>query len=360
MKILILNWRYISHPWAGGAEIHIHELAKQWIKLGHSVTVLCGGYDKAAQSEIIDGVNIIRLGDTYSIYLLAPIYYLFCLRKIRFDIIIGVAHGLPFFTPFYTRRKKMIIIHQIHEELWKTEWGGVISKIGIFIENNIIPIIYRDIPVVTLSDSTKNNLEKLGFHHVYAIPPGIYVPETVSKIPKTKNPTILYLGRIRKYKRIDFLLKILPKLNEKIRNLKLIIAGDGQDRARIEQIIREKKLKNVEMKGRVSESEKYQLLASSWVLAFPSKIEGWGLVSLEAAACGTLTIGFKVPGLIDAVKENESGLLVNSPKEYTDTLIHILTDEKRRNGFCNLSKRWANRFNWDTSAKAILQIIKSS
>jgi glycosyltransferase involved in cell wall biosynthesis len=360
MKILILNWRYIFHPWTGGAERHIHELATQWTKKGHHVTILCGGFAKAPHRETINGIHIIRLGDTYTIYLLAPIYYIFFLRKKKFDVIISVAHGLPFFTPLFTRRNKIIIIHQNHEELWKTEWGGIISRLGIFIENKIMPFIYRNIPVVTLSESTKYNLESLGFQKVYAIPPGILVPNTIHKLRKSKTPTILYLGRIRKYKRVDFLLQIFPQIQNKIPHVNLIIAGDGQDKSRIEHIIRAKNIKNVEVKGWVSDSEKYELLTTSWTLAFPSKIEGWGLVSLEAAACGTPTIAFKVPGLEDAVKNNESGILVKNQKEFTEAVIIVLSNRQLREKFSNLSKKWANKFRWDKSAESVMKIINDN
>jgi len=69
MRILILNWRDITHPWAGGAERHLHELAKQWIKSGHEVLFLCGGYKGALRSEKIGGIQIFRIGDTYLCYL---------------------------------------------------------------------------------------------------------------------------------------------------------------------------------------------------------------------------------------------------------------------------------------------------
>ena len=58
MNILILNWRDIRHEWAGGGEVYIHEIAKRWVRAGHTVTLFCGQdvRGKLPDEEIIDGI----------------------------------------------------------------------------------------------------------------------------------------------------------------------------------------------------------------------------------------------------------------------------------------------------------------
>jgi len=358
MRILILNWRDITHPWAGGAERHLHELAKQWIKSGHEVLFLCGGYKGALRSEKIGGIQIFRIGDTYLCYLLIPLYYIFKLRWRKFDCIIDTAHGIPFFTPLFTRKQKLLVIHHNHEKLWKTEFSDLTAKVGIFLENIVVPSLYKKVPVVTLSESEKKLLQKKGFQSVEAIPPGIESSFFQRNGKRASKPTILYLGRLRKYKRVDLLLYSFSEIKRKVPSSQLIIAGDGQDRARLEYIARAEKVDgNVVFKGLVSEDEKVSLLRQAWVLAFPSLIEEWGLVAMEAAACGTPTVGFNVPGIKDAIRNGETGLLAKTRKEFIQSIIKIIKDRGLRLRLSEGAKSWVRQFSWEHAAQSFIKRI---
>lgn len=361
MNILIFNWRDNEHPWAGGAERHIHELAKHWISRGHRVTILSGGFKGAKHKEEIDRINVIRVGNTYTIFLLAPLYYLTKLRWRKFDVIIDTAHGIPFFTPLFTRRKKILIIHHDHTRLWQSEWGGKVAQIGRFLENRVTPFLYKNLPVVTLSDSTKEALFRKGYKNITAIPPGIDPTfYNGGRYEKTINPSVLYLGRLRRYKRVDMLVSMFGDLAKSIPGVTLTIAGNGQDRIRILELIRSLNLcDKIICKGFISEEEKRQLLAQSWVFAFPSLIEGWGLVALESAASATPTVGFRVPGVEDAIRDKYSGLLVETKEEFKNALIRIIKDRDLRERLSDNAKKWADRFTWKTSADKFMEVIKS-
>ncbi len=359
MRILILNWRDITHPWAGGAERHLHELAKRWVRKGHKVVFLCGGYKGALRKEKMDGIEIIRIGGTYSVYLLIPLYYLLRLRGEKFDFVIDTSHGIPFFTPLFTRRLKVLIVHHNHKKLWQTEFSSLISKIGIFLENKVVPLLYKNSLIVTLSQTEKRLLESMGFKKVVAFPPGVDNFLFQNSARKSKFPTILYLGRLRRYKRVDILIRSFPKIKRQIPRVKLIIAGDGQDRARLEFMARAKRIDgDVVFKGFVSEEEKVRLLQESWVLAFPSLVEGWGLVAMEAAACGTPTVGFNVPGIRDAVKDEESGLLADTRQDFIDSIIKILQDRKLRFRLSKGARKWVGQFSWGKTARNFLEVIR--
>ncbi|MDQ3239094.1 MAG: glycosyltransferase [bacterium] len=362
MKILIINWRDITHSWAGGAERHLHELAKNWAKSGHQVTMLVGGYSGALKNETIDSVEVVRVGNTYSIFFLAPLYYLFYLRNRKFNYIVDTSHGIPFFANIFSRLPVVLIIHHNHEKLWKTEFSQYISNLGIFIENKCLTRLYRHNLIATLSETTKSELLSLGFKNVQAIPPGIehdcFKP---SSTQKSLQPTILYLGRLRKYKRVDILINNFHKIKQKVPNLTLIIAGTGQDKDRLENLVRTLNLdSDIKFKGYISEEEKVKLLQESWVLAFPSLIEGWGLVALEAAACGTPTVGFNVPGVIDAVSHNHSGILVEDQDQYCDQLINILNDFDLRQRLSQGAIDWAQHFKWDLSSNQFLKHMEEN
>src|SRR5258708_37791401 len=117
MKILILNWRDIKHPLAGGAEISTHEHAKKWKAAGHEIIQFSSFFKDAKASEEIDGISLIRRGSHYTVHLFAFWYFIKNLRG-KVDVIIDQFHFIPFFTPLYTKCKKIAFIHETAEEIW--------------------------------------------------------------------------------------------------------------------------------------------------------------------------------------------------------------------------------------------------
>lgn len=359
MNVLILNWRDISHPWAGGAERHLHELGKQLVKKGHNVSMLVGGYKGCLKSEMMEGIEIIRVGNTYTIFLIAPFFYVFIMSK-RFDVVIDTSHGIPSFSKFFTRKPVILIVHHDHKKLWETEFGGLLAKLGVFVERKLVPFVYKNSQVVTLSDTEKKHLKSSGFKYVSCFPPGVGKKFKPGR-RKFKAPIILYLGRLRRYKRVEFLLELFPGIKKKVPGVKLIISGNGQDRRRLEYLARKKGLdKEIVFKGFVSEDEKVELYQRSWVLALPSLMEGWGLVSMESAACGTPTVGFKVPGVKDAVKDGQSGILVSSKKQFSDAIIQILKDRKLRRKLSSGAVDWSKNFGWDGCAERFIKLLEQT
>src|SRR2546421_10720642 len=91
----------------------------------------------------------------------------------------------------------------------------------------------------------------------------------------------------------------------------LEIAGQGDDRARLERLVRALGLgPAVRFLGFVPEEEKRRLLRRAWAVVFPSPKEGWGISNVEAAACGTPAIASDSPGLRESVRHGETGYLV--------------------------------------------------
>src|SRR5205807_3019227 len=138
----------------------------------------------------------------------------------------------------------------------------------------------------------------------------------------------------------DEVLQVLPSLATKIPNIAYLVVGDGSDRARLEQKARQLGLEErVIFAGRISEEEKsdHYRLADAYVM--PSSGEGFGIVFLEALACGIPVIGSKIDGSRDALRNGRLGILVNptDPAELRTAILQTLAvkDEgakDRRNG----------------------------
>src|SRR5258706_9084395 len=159
MKILILNWRDVKNPKSGGAEIVTLEHAKGWVRKGHSVTWLASNFIGAKPQENIDGVEVFRKGNFITVFLYAPIFYLFSGKK--FEVVIDEIHGLPFFTPFYVRKPIIVFIHEVAKEIWEYMYPFPIFLLGRLLEK-IIFIPYHFTTFITVYPSTKKELIKLG------------------------------------------------------------------------------------------------------------------------------------------------------------------------------------------------------
>lgn len=363
LNILIFNWRDTKHVWAGGAEVYIHEIAKQLIKKNHKVTVFCGNDLNNPSNEVIDGVQVVRKGGFYTVYLWAFLYYTFKLRG-KFDVVIDSENGIPFFTPLYVKEPVIGLIHHIHQDFFKKypPKQKVAAAIATFVEAKLMPLVYKNSKLITVSESSKTSMEALGMgkkHGIDIVNPGVEL-DAFKRTKKTVEPTILYLGRLKEYKSIDVVIKAMEHVNKTHPTAKLKIAGFGEARGKLEELTSEMGLTHtVEFLGKVTEEEKVELMGQSWVFTYPSSHEGWGIAVIEANACGTPVVAANVPGLKESVSNPHTGYLVDfgSVESFAEKFCELISDTKLRK---NLEKHclvWAEGYTWEKSTDTLLLTI---
>lgn len=362
MNITIFNWRDVKNSWAGGSELYIHELAKRWQKKGNSVSIITAEdpVKKLPQKETLDGITIYRKGGRFSVYLWAPYLYLTKLRT-KTDIIIDIENGIPFFTPLFSTKKKIALVYHVHGKQFFYELPLFLGFVGFFLEKYVFPILYKNVPIMSISKSSKAELIKLGFpkSNIHIVTPGVHYVSDKKK-EKYKKPTILYLGRIKKYKRLGLLMDMFPKILEKIPTVKLIIAGWGTEAPQIIDIVMKNSYrKHIDLLGPVSESEKRMLLQRSWLMINPSLHEGWGISVTEANLYGTPAVAFKVPGLSDAIIDSKTGFLCKDPEDLI-TKVHTLVKQKTlRDKMSKQAQQWAKKLTWEKAADNSLRLIRT-
>jgi len=365
LSVLILNWKDITNPRAGGGTYYTHRIAKHLVEKGHRVTLICANYPRGKKREIIDGVNILRFGNRYTVYIKAPLKILKEKLGSAYDIVIDEINAIPWLTPLYVKAPKLAFIHQTTNQALFKELNKLLATV-IYIVEKITLRMYRRIPLVTVSQSVKEELIKHGLPegNITIVPPGIdvekygYVPEK-----KEKYPLILYVGRLKKYKGIHHLIRAMRYVVKEKPEAKLSVVGEGDYRAALEKQTQKLGLQNaVIFHGYVSEKEKIELLKKAWVLVVPSVKEGFGIVAIEAAACGTLVIGTDTTGLRDAILHGETGFLVpyGKPKKIAAAICKVINDDKLRERLSRKAKEWGERFDWKTTLdkfeKVILQV----
>jgi len=360
MNILIFNWRDLTHPWSGGAEVFLHEVARRWVRLGHHVTWFCGRHASQPTSEQIEGIQIIRRGGIFSVYLHAACHYLSRLRH-TFDAILDSANGVPFFTPMFSDTPSILMVHHIHREVFFRELPWHLAHLGNALERYLMPLIYRRTPVVTVSESSRRALIEIGVSPAQisllynAVDHADYHPG-----PKSDKPLMLYLGRLRHYKSVDVAIRALPEVLCGLPSLQFSIVGSGLAEDSLRSLARDLGvMDHIEFHGYVPEAEKIRLLQRANVVVNTSMKEGWGLSVLEANACGTPVIAANVPGLRDSVRHGRTGLLVpyGDPKALAESLRDLLTDHPKRAQMRQNAMDWAAQFDWDETARRGLKLL---
>lgn len=365
MTILIFNWRDPKHSWSGGGEIYIFEQAKRWVKMGYEVKVFCASQDvgKTLPSfEEINGIKIHRKGGRYTLYLWAVLYYFKHLRK-NVDVVIDVENGIPFFTPLFCRIPKVCVVYHVHAKQFFYELPAPISQIGYIVEKYIFPLLYKKTPIIAISQTTKNQLIDIGFKNdkIEVVYCGMKESRGSMKgsIKKSLQPTFLYLGRIRKYKRVDLLINIFPKIVEKIPQVRLIIAGWGTEGSYVTDLVMRSPLRRkITVVGPVTDMEKKILLSKCWLFVNPSIGEGWGIGVIEANLYGTPAIAFNVPGLSESIQDGKTGLLAKSEDDLVDKICAILGDKNLQERLSENATVLANSFSWDVTAKKTISLLE--
>jgi len=363
MKILLLNWIDHENPQAGGAEVHLKNIFGRLVESGHSVTLVSSGWRGCKNRTNIDGIEIHRVGTKYTFSMLLPRYYKRELSHRGFDLVVEDLNKVPSFSPLWSGLPVILLVHHLLGSSAFLAASFPVAAISYLLEIPI-PTVFRGIPTIAVSRSTSEDLVKRGLKksQITVIPNGIDYSEftPISFSDRYAQPTLLYLGRLKVYKRIDLILQALKKLNQIGINCRLLIAGDGDCRHRLGA--QAKKLgvdSNVEFLGFVSEEKKLEILRKSWIHVITSSKEGWGITNLEAAACGTPTVASDSPGLRDSVIHERTGLLV--PHGDTEALamsIHdLLKDIQMRLKMGQECRAFAEQFSWNRSATQIENLL---
>lgn len=311
MRLLLVNWQDRDNPQGGGAEIHMHEIFGRLVSKGHEVTLLCGGWPGAPSRATLDGIDVHRVGTRYSFPFLVQRYYREHFRAAGHDVLIEDINKIPLYTPRWGARRVVALVPHLFGETAFQEFPAPIAAAVWFAERPL-GRMYAGIPFQAISESTAEDLALRGIprNSVAVIYPGIdtvaYTPNPAERAPV---PTFAYLGRLKKYKGVHYVIRAFAEVGRKDSILE--IAGAGDYRPALEALVRSLDLGNrVRFLGRVSEPEKLSLLRRAWALVFASPKEGWGITNLEAAACATPVVASNSPGIRESVRDGETGYLV--------------------------------------------------
>lgn len=359
----MVNWLDGRNPQAGGAEIHLHEVFGRLARRGHGVTLLCSGFPGGASREWVDGLDVHRIGGRMSFGLKLPLYLRTGADPEEYDVVVEDLNKVPVFMPFWTRRPVVLLVHHLFGATAFREASIPLAAATWLLERPV-PRVFAQAPVVAVSQSTAEDLRERGMKEaeIAVVPNGVELDrfrplEGGSRYPE---PTILYLGRLKRYKGVDLILRAAARLKSRIPGLRLLVAGKGDHLPHLRALQDRLGLGDVaSFLGYVSEEKKIELFQKSWVHVLTSPKEGWGISILEAAACGTPSVASRSPGLQDAVLDGKTGDLVphGNVEALAGALGRLLTSHGIREDQGRWARRFAEKFSWDHSATTMEEFL---
>ncbi len=312
MRVLVVNWQDRENPLAGGAEIHLHEIFERLAARGHEITLLCGGWPGCPPTAVLDGIDVRRVGTRQTFALKVHGYWRRHLRDQPFDILFEDINKAPLFTPLWgAKAHPVVCVPHLFGGTAFQELAWPLAT-AVWLGERPLPLVYARVPFQAISDGTADDLVHRGIprDHVKVIHPGVsfghYTPMAAARAP---HPTFAYIGRLKKYKGVDLVIRAFARLADPTATLE--IAGAGDYRGSLEALATSLDLgARVRFLGFISEDEKLALLRRAWAVALASPKEGWGLTNVEAEACGTPVVASNSPGIRESVRDGETGFLV--------------------------------------------------
>ena len=358
--ILVLTDRDWTHPEAGGTGTVLYGQISRWVAWGHRVTVIAGDYPGAERvSRLHERLTVHRMGSRLTVFPRAAWATFRGLGRDA-DVVLEVCNGIAFFTSLWRwlRKPRVLLVFHVHQEHYVTELG-LRGRVAAFVLEHVpLRVLYPGVPVVTISQSSRDDLVALGIereriHVVYCgLDRGSLAPG-----PEAPEPTLIYLGRLKHYKRIELLLDVLGAIPA----AHLDLAGDGDHRAALEAEVARRGLgERVTFHGHVDEAEKARLLARAWVALTASSAEGWCLTVLEAGACATPTVAMRIGGLGEAIVDGQTGVLADTPQELVAGVRDLVAAPERRAALGQAALERAHGFTWDSTARGTLAVMDAA
>lgn len=358
-RIQAVAWRDLDDPEAGGSEYHAHRVLSLWAGAGVDVRLRTSNATGRPVMVNRDGYVVTRRSGRYGVFpstiasALAP-------RGRPWDGLVEIWNGMPFFSPLWNPGPRIVFLHHVHAEMWNMVLPTPLAQIGRWMERDLAPRIYRGTTIVTLSESSRDeiiNLMGLNPSQVLVVPPGIdsrFFPHP----RRSEDPLVLAVGRLVPVKQFDLLIDALAALKRRHPRLQAMIVGEGYLRDELKSRIAHHRAGEwLNLPGRLDEASLLEAYQRAWVLASASAREGWGMTITEAAACATPAVVTRTVGHIDSVSDGITGIVVDSPAELAAGLDALISSEILRSKMGAAARQRALKLSWEATALRTLKLL---
>ena len=372
------NVDYTKRYHHSGIEVATYNLAIKMAQRGHEINVFTTSIDSKDSIERYENITIYRYGTKFKIAV-SNISPNILLKPIRYQIDVVHAHiGNPIAALAglrYSKRKNIPSIVTYHGD--PVGGGGLIRGISIFFYEKYLinKFLSHAKVIISPSEYYVNESRFLGKYRdkIVVIPNGINIEDfdiSYSKeecrerlgLPLDKN-LILFFGVLIERKGVDILIKAMPKVIKNSPDTKLVIAGEGWFRKRLEKLSQTFGIENhVEFTGYIKEENKPLYYKATDLFVLPSLDECFGIVNLEAMACGTPIVASNVGGIPEIIKDKENGLLTppKDPDALANAITYLLENEDVREKIGRNGRKKVEDYSWDEIAEETEKVYKGA
>lgn len=354
-----------------GAEAAADNLASVLAQKGHEISIFTSSASFKSEIEEYNGIKVYRYGTNFKVasgifsfgLLKNPVKYPVDIVHAHISVPMGDIAGLG-----YAKKKRVPFVVTYHGDL-QEDMGGVVRRISVHFYNKYLldKVLSRADIIISPSEHYIDESRFLGKYRdkIVVIPNGINLEDFDIGYSKEEcreklglpldGKIILFLGTLGPHKGPDILVKAMPRIIKEIPDAMLLFVGKGEMEKELRLL--SKKLgvnKHIKFAGFVGDSFKKALFyKSADIFAFPSFSEIFGIVNLEAMACGIPIVASNVGGIPDVVKDEENGLLVppGDSEVLADVIIYLLENEDVREKMGQNGRDKVKDYSWDRIAK---------
>ena len=363
----------------GGSSLAAYYLAIEMAKKGHEIDVFTTSVNSKDSVEKHENITIYRYGTNFRV-LTSNISFRMLIKPIKYDVNIAhehfdIPHGL-FAGLRYAKKKNVPLVVTYHGD-WVESYGGVIRKMGVAFHNKYLVdklLSYADV-IISPSEYyiTGSRFLRKYRDKIVVIPNGINLEGFNVRYSKKEcreklglplgKKILLYFGYLSPYKGPDVLVKAMTKIIKDVPDAELVFAGKGVMREELEMLSKDLGIeKNVKFAGFVEERLKPLYYKAADVFCLPSTMstESFGIVNLEAMACGVPIVASKIGGVPDVVKDGENGLLA-PPKDsdaLADAIIYLLENDEVREKMGKSGREKVKDYSWGRIAEETERVYK--
>jgi glycosyltransferase involved in cell wall biosynthesis len=364
VHVVALNWRDLRNPLAGGAEVHLEEILRHLGRCGLRCTLVTSRFAGAPAEEDADGYRVVRGGHEHDFNLTVPFLYRRVAAADPPDVVLDDINKIPFYSPLFVRAPVLAVIPHLMGATVFREVNPLLAAV-VYAAERPVPRVYRGCHVEVISESTREDLVARGFarERISVIHCGIdrRVYNRDGAAGKTPTPSLLYVGRIKRYKCVDHAIRALALVRRRVADATLTIVGDGDGMPALRALAARLGLDGaVRFAGFVPTEEKLRLLRRAHVVVNPSVKEGWGLTNVEANACGTVCVAADAPGLRDSVLDGRTGLLYphGDVEALAARVVRLLVEPGLRERLEAGALAWAESLTWERCGEETRALVE--
>lgn len=353
MRVLFVSDIYYPH--IGGVSEHIYNLANQFERKGHDVSILTASIEGDLKP---DEERVIRIGK--SIVIPANRSYSRITLGVdggelsdivkNFEVI--HIHGilaptLPISTLKVSRRMNIFTFHPTF---------GPSLPFKIF--KKYLGIYFKRIHgKIAVSKTARDSIARYLSGTYRIIPNGVDIKKfTPGKSEDKSESEILFVGRIEPRKGLQFLIDALPLIKEEIPEVRLTVAGGGYKELKLNIPIDVKN--RVRFLGFVAPKDLPEIFRKATVFMSPAVSgESFGIVLIEAMASGTPVIASDIPGYRCVIQDGENGLLAppGNPEGIAREIVRVFKNEELKGSLVENGFKTANRYSWERVSEEVLK-----